>query len=256
MIEVRNLAAGYRGVPVLKDVNLVFRPGEVLVLAGPNGCGKSTLLRTVAGLQPRLGGEILFDGADRSTLTPRQAAQKAAFMPQSRNVPSITAGRMVLHGRFPWLLSYPRRYQKQDKAIAFEMLSRIGAADLAERSMEELSGGQRQKVYLAMALAQKTETIFMDEPTTYLDIRCQLETMDLAREMAAEGKSVVLVLHDLCMALGVAHRLAVFHQGGMAALGTAEEIYQSGVLREVFGVALGRVETPGGCEYYYQREVV
>lgn len=252
MIEVRNLSAGHRGVPVLEGIGLAFPPGEILVLAGPNGCGKSTLLRTVAGLLPRLGGEILFDGVDRSQLTSRQAAQKAAFMAQSRNVPSITAGRMVLHGRFPYL-SYPRSYRKEDRDIARRALARVGAAELAGRPMEELSGGQRQKIYLAMALAQDTQTIFMDEPTTFLDVSCQLETMALARQLAEEGKAVVMVLHDLCLALRTADRLALFHRGRLAAWGAAEEIFLSGALEEVFGVSVGRMEAEGGFQYYYRK---
>ena len=252
MIEVCNLSVGYRGVPVLEGVNLAFQPGEVFVLAGPNGCGKSTLLRTVMGLQPRLGGEILFDGVDRIRLTSRQAAQKAAFMAQSRNVPSITAGRLVLHGRFPYL-SYPRSYRREDRDIACRALEWVGAAELANRPIEELSGGQRQKVYLAMALAQDTQTIFMDEPTAFLDISCQLETMALAQRLAKDGKAVVMVLHDLCLALQTADRMALFHQGKLSVCGTAEEIYTSGALETVFGVSAGRVETEQGVQYYYWR---
>lgn len=255
MIRIKNLSAGYFGKPVIEKVTMEFQPGKVTVLTGPNGSGKSTLLKAALGLLPAIEGEVLYGETDIRLLKRRQIARKAAFLTQSRNTPSIRALQMVLHGRFPYL-SYPRYYGREDYEIARGAMDTTGSRQHENTNITQLSGGQRQGVYLAMALAQDTRTIFMDEPTTYLDIRCQLETMDLAREMAAEGKSVVLVLHDLCMALGVAHRLAVFHQGGMAALGTAEEIYQSGVLREVFGVALGRVETPGGCEYYYQREVV
>ena len=113
MLEVKNLSVGYPGRTVLEDVSLAVRPGRVLVLLGPNGCGKSTLLRTLPGLLPPLGGEILLDGRSLGNYSPREAARKIAYLPQSRAVPSITARRMVLHGRFPYL-SYPRRYRRED----------------------------------------------------------------------------------------------------------------------------------------------
>ena len=127
MVEIRNLSVGYGGEAVARDISLRFAPGEVLVLVGPNGCGKSTLLRTVLGLQPALGGEILLDGRPLDQMTPREVAQKAAFLPQSRNVPDITAGRMVLHGRFPYL-SYPRHYRPEDRAAARAFTSGTAAA--------------------------------------------------------------------------------------------------------------------------------
>ena len=117
MIELQAVSAGYGGRPVLEDVTLALRPGRVLALLGPNGCGKSTLLRTVAGLMPRLSGEILVDQVPADRLTSRQLARKLAYMPQSRSVPNILAWKMVLHGRFPYL-SYPRRYRPEDRAAA------------------------------------------------------------------------------------------------------------------------------------------
>ena len=171
MIELKNLRAGYPGRPVLEGISLDFRPGEVLAVIGPNGCGKSTLLRTANGLLPRTGGDVLLDGVPLERLSARETAQKIAYLPQSRTTPNITAGRMVLHGRFPYL-SYPRRYRQEDHEMVKRALAWVGASDLASRPLAELSGGQRQKVYLAMALAQDTETVLMDEPTTYLDVGC------------------------------------------------------------------------------------
>ena len=251
MLELQSVSAGYRGVPVVSGVSLRFVPGRVLVLAGPNGCGKSTLLRTALGLQPKLAGNILLDGQELDTLSPRHIARRAAFMAQSRNVPSITAGRLVLHGRFPYL-SYPRSYQKQDYETARRALEWAGASELADRPVKELSGGQRQRVYLAMALAQDTETILMDEPTSFLDIRHQLEVMALSRRLAEEGRAVVMVLHDLCLALRCADRIALLYGGKLLDYGTPEAVYERGRLEEAFGVSLGRVRTERGMEYYYQ----
>ena len=251
MIELRNLSAGYGREPVLRGVSMSLTPGKVLALLGPNGCGKSTLLKTILGLQPRLGGEILADGTPTDEITPRQLAQKVTYLAQSRNTPNISARRMVLHGRFPYL-SYPRRYRREDYEMVEKALRWADAEDFADRSMEELSGGQRQKVYLAMALAQDTETILMDEPTTFLDVAHQLEVMATARRLAKEGRAVLLVLHDLCLALRWADKAAVLAGGGLLFRGTTEEAFESGVLDQTFGVRLARVETEGGWQYYYR----
>lgn len=249
MIETRELCAGYRGADVLHHVSLKFPAGKVTVLLGPNGCGKSTLLRALLGLQPVSGGQILMDGTALEQLTPRQLAQRAAYLPQSRSVPNISAFRMVLHGRFPYL-SYPRRYRKEDCQAAMDALRLMGAEDLAERFLPELSGGQRQKVYLAMAIAQGTRAVLMDEPTTYLDIQHQMEVMRRSRELAAQGKCVVLVLHDLCLAMRVADQAAVLENGQVLGCGTPEEIYGAGLLNRVFGVEVRRVQTERGWQYY------
>ena len=254
MIQVRNLSAGYFGKTIVKNVTMDFLPGEVLVLLGPNGSGKTTLLKAALGLLPATGGEILYDGVDMKQLSRKQIAQKAALLSQSRNTPSIQSLRMVLHGRFPYL-SYPRQYSEQDKEIAREAMQMTGSSPYEKMNVSELSGGQRQGVYLAMALAQDTETIFMDEPTTYLDISHQLQVMQTARKLADEGKAVVLVLHDLSLALSGADKVAIFAEGKMCSCDTPERIYKSGILNEVFGVAVHSVDTPHGRQYYVTASV-
>lgn len=250
MIELRSLRSGYGGREVLHGVSLRFRPGEVLVIAGPNGCGKSTLLRAAAGIGEVTGGEVLLDGAPSSSLSARQIAQKCAYMPQDRPAPSISVRRMALHGRFPYL-SYPRRYRPEDYAAVERALERAGALDIADTPIPELSGGQRQRAYLAMALAQEAQTLLMDEPTAFLDISHQLALMDTAASLAREGRAVVMVLHDLPLALRRADRLAVLSAGELLAEGTPEEIYGCGVIDRAFNVRLRRAETPDGPQYYF-----
>lgn len=249
MIALKDLTVGYHGEALLSQVNLEFPQGQVTVLLGPNGCGKSTLLRTVLGLLPPLSGEIFYDGEPISSLSGGAVARKAAYMAQNHTVPSIVAQRMVLHGRFPYL-SFPRKYRKEDHEAVRRALETAGGLDLSNRPMQELSGGQRQKVYLAMALAQETGTILMDEPTTWLDIRHQLEVMATARALAESGRAVGLVSHDLCLALRTADRVAVLAQGGLQLAAPPEEAFASGVLDLAFGVQVRRVETPTGWQYY------
>ena len=249
MIELQNLTAGYREHAVLEHVDLCFPEGIVTVLLGPNGCGKSTLLKTALGLLPPLEGQILYDGTPLSELAPVQVARRAAYMAQSRGIPNIEARRMVLHGRFPYL-PFPRRYRKSDHEAVDRALQQADALELAHCRMEELSGGQRQKIYLAMALAQQTKTIFMDEPTTWLDVRHQMEVMRTAKDLAAAGKAVVLVSHDLCLALRTADRVALLSQGRLVQVDTPLHVYESGTLDKVFGVHVCRVCVNGTWQYF------
>ncbi|MGN0996920.1 MAG: ABC transporter ATP-binding protein [Candidatus Ventricola sp.] len=249
MIEVKRLCAGYRGRPVLDGITLEIRPGEVLALLGPNGCGKSTLLRAVLGLCEVTGGEVLVGGTPANRLRRRELARRVSLLAQSRSVPVITALRMALHGRFPYL-GYPRQYGREDIAIARRALARAGAAELEQAVVSELSGGQRQSVYVAMTLAQDTPAVLMDEPTNSLDIARQLELLSTARALAHEGRAVALVLHDIPLALRTADRVAVMQAGRLIACDTPEGIARSGVIDRVFGIRLCAAQTPHGTQYY------
>lgn len=249
MLELCDVSAGYGKNIVLRSVSLSFLPGQVAALLGPNGCGKSTLLKAAAGLIPCHSGQVMLNGGAIAGLGVRDIARKVAYLAQSRDVPDITAGRLVLHGRFPHL-GYPRRYRPEDIAVARRALEWCGADDWADRPLEALSGGQRQKVYLAMALAQDTETILMDEPTTFLDVRHQLDVMETVRQLAEAKRAVAVVLHDISLALRYADQIHVLSDGRVQCSGTADEVYDSGVLDKTFQVRVRRVETDGGWQYY------
>ena len=248
MLEINGLTAGYGGKAVLNGICLQIPAGKVTVIAGPNGCGKSTLLKALAGILPAKG-SVRLDGQELLVLPPKGQAQKIAYLPQSRSVPEITAERLVLHGRFPYL-SYPRRYRAEDRAIAKAAMERMGIEELGQRMLTSLSGGQRQKVYIAMALAQDTPVVLLDEPNAFLDVSHQLQPLDQAGKPAAEGKAVVLVLHDLAMALETADQLAVMQDGKILCQGSSETVFASGCLDRAFGVQVLRVQTPQGWKYY------
>ncbi|MDO4566323.1 MAG: ABC transporter ATP-binding protein [Oscillospiraceae bacterium] len=250
MIEIRNLSAGYSKRPFLKEISLSIPGGAVTVLLGPNGSGKSTLLKAITGLVPLTGGAVQLDGICTESLCPRLRAQRIAYLPQSRNVPNITAYRMVLHGRFPYL-SYPRHYRETDRSAVWDALKQMEAQELADIPLPQLSGGQRQRVYLAMTLAQNTPNILMDEPTTYLDIKHQLEFMQTAHRLASDGKAVCIVLHDLCLALQTADFIAVLENGAVRFLGAPEALYEENIIKDTFGVAVKRIDTELGSRYVY-----
>ena len=232
MLQAKHLWAGYGRRVVVVDFSCAFRPGEVTVLLGRNGCGKSTLLRALGGLLPALKGRVFLDGQDMAAYRPARRAQLLATLPQGRDVPDITARRLVLHGRFPYL-AYPRRYGPAEQALAEAALARVGIPELADRPLKRLSGGQRQKVYLAMLLCQDSPVMLLDEPTTYLDIGCQLETWQLCRELAA---------HDIGQSLRYGHRVLLVEQGRLRMDAGPQEAAASGELERVFGVRIRPVD--------------
>ena len=251
MIELCALSGGYGGKPVVETVSTRFLSGALNVLIGPNGCGKSTLLRMASGLMTPQSGRVLLAGRDIQTLRPQELARQIAYLPQSRDSHAIAAKTLVLHGRFPHL-GYPRRYRREDTEAAQAAMARLGIESLADQTVNTLSGGERQKVYFAMMLAQGSPVMLMDEPTTFLDIGRQLEVMDTAQWLRDQGQTLVVVLHDLNLALSRADRLFVMHQGQLLFEGTPADVYASGVLEEAFQVRAGRMETPeAGTQYYF-----
>ena len=247
MLELRGIAAGYGGTPVLREVSFTVPKGSLTALIGPNGCGKTTLLRAAARQLPLLAGEILLDGRPVSSYGRTEFARKAAFMPQVRSVPAITAGALVAHGRFPHL-GFSRRLRPEDRAAVQAAMEATGVADWANRDLRALSGGERQRVYLAMALAQDTDLILLDEPTTYLDPGRQFELLDLIASLPGRGKTMVMVLHDLSHALRYSTQLLLLEQGRLVQRGTPEELYAGGQLDRVFGIRSRRA--PDGSYYF------
>ncbi len=237
MLEMEKVFAGYGKTMVLHDVTLAFEQGKVTTLVGPNGCGKSTLLKTLFGYLPIMSGRIVVDGKDLTTMNGNDTAKKIAYLTQGRATPDMTVYQLVLHGRFPHL-HYPRRYTKQDKKLALDAMERVGIASLADMPLSRLSGGMRQNVYIAMALAQDTEYILLDEPTTYLDISHQLSLMKLLRTLAKDGKGIVAVMHDLPMAFTYSDDIALLHEGKVAANASPQSVSDSTAFKEVFGVSL------------------
>lgn len=239
MIKVSELYAGYGHEIKLKNINCSFVEKEITVIVGKNGSGKSTLLKAIAGLIKPMQGNIFLDIEDYiediSKLSNQMRARQISYLPQNRNIPVISAERMVLHGRFPYL-EYPRRYKKEDYEIVANAMERVGILYARHHEMAQLSGGERQKVYIAMALAQDTHAILLDEPTTFLDITYQLEMLHLMRQLKQQGKTVITVMHDLNAALQLADQIIVMNQGHIEEADVPEKIVQSGIIEKVLGV--------------------
>lgn len=253
MIEGKGIRVGYGEKEVLHGVDFVFPAGQVTAIIGPNGCGKSTLLKTVAGLLSCKGGSLTAEGIDLTACSAGQRAQTVSYLPQNRQTPELTVGTLVLHGRFS-RLRYPRRYGEEDRQAAQKAMEWAGIAHLKEERLPRLSGGMQQKAYLAMALCQDAKVLLLDEPTTFLDISQQLRLMQTAKELALGGKAVVLVLHDLSLALQTADRLILMQEGKVLRQGTAEELLADGLLQRVFGVGVEKTGGERGYRFFLSGE--
>ena len=236
MLEVQNVSVGY-DTPVLQNISFSAQPGKITALIGPNGCGKTTLLKAMARQQPLLAGKIQLDGRSLQSYERKELARHLAFMPQVRTIPEIRVQGLVEHGRFPHL-GFSRRLTAADHEIVTAAMEQAGVTAWADRDLRELSGGQRQRVYLAMALAQGGQTILLDEPTTYLDTAAQFQLMELLQSLAQQGRTVVMVLHDLAHAMQYSDAVGVFADGKLSAFAEPSQLYEQKIWEEVFQVKL------------------
>ncbi|MYL23399.1 ATP-binding cassette domain-containing protein [Halomonas alkaliantarctica] len=244
-LQARALAAGYGATPILTDLDLDVPDGQLTVLLGPNGCGKSTLLRTMARLAAPMGGSVLLDGSDIHRLPTREVAKRLGLLPQSPAAPEgLRVRELVAQGRFPHQ-SLLRQWTTQDETAVARALAITGVEALAERPLGTLSGGQRQRCWIAMTLAQETPLILLDEPTTFLDLRYQLEILELMVQLThRHGRTVVAVLHDLNQAAAHADNLVLLREGKVYAEGPPEAVFTAKNIEAVFGVACSILRDP------------
>lgn len=247
MIAIKDLYSGYGDDDILKGVSLNILNNKLTVIAGPNGCGKSTLLKTISGIIKKTSGSIFIDNVDLSNISPLDRAKRIAYLSQNRSVPDIAVKNLVLHGRFPYL-SYPRRYRAEDREAVDIALERMGIEGLRDKMVSELSGGERQKVYIAMALAQGSDYLLLDEPTTFLDISHQFQLLDLAKELCSENKSVVMVLHNLESALSIADSFILMDKGRLLFEGSVDDVYSSKLIDKVFNVEIKKESDHWWCK--------
>lgn len=232
-ITVSNIRAGYQA-PVLHDVSLSIESGDFAVLIGPNGCGKSTLLKTVGRILTPSAGRVAIDGLDVTTANSKTVARTVAYLPQSPVVPSaVTVEQLVGYGRAPHQSILGLR-SKRDLALIDQAISATKLDDLRARRVSELSGGQRQRAFIAMALAQDTRYIMLDEPTTFLDIKYQFETLDLVAELNEAGRTAIVVLHDIAQAARYGRHMIVMNGGRIYAEGKPHEIVTPETIRDVY----------------------
>lgn len=241
LLQARGLTVGHRQHPLGEPSDLHLHAGEVLCLLGPNGCGKTTLFRTLLGLLPAISGEITLQGQPLHLLSRNQRARQLAYVPQSapfafawRVLEVVAMGRAAHLG----LLATPTR---ADETIALDCLDQLGIVALAQRVVSTLSGGERQLVLIARALAQRAQILIMDEPTASLDFGNQLRILDTVRSLADRGIGVLLSTHQPQHALQVADRIALMANGSLHALGPAREVATPERLAQLYNVDASRI---------------
>jgi iron complex transport system ATP-binding protein len=247
VIELRDVALAYGGCRILGDVSLTIRGGELLAVVGPNGIGKSTLLRAVAGIRSIDSGSIAVDGRAIATLGGRERGRTIALIEADGPLPErMSVNDVVAGGRLPYRpwwrwSSTPADRRAIDAAIA---LTEIEA--LRNRPFAELSSGERQRVWIAQAVAQDTHVLLLDEPTSHLDIRHTFEMLTLIRRLVAGPKSAVVVLHDLNVAAAFADRIALLGERTLLACDTPARVFDEALLGRVYGIPIAVRHEPGG----------
>ncbi|KQY37689.1 ABC transporter [Nocardia sp. Root136] len=231
------VSLGYGERVIVDELSLDIAPGVVTTVIGPNGCGKSTLLKSLGRLLRPREGQVVLDGKAISSMKTKDVARVIGMLPQTPVAPEgLTVADLVARGRHPHQ-SWLRQWSADDETEVAAALAQTGIADLADRTLDELSGGQRQRAWISMALAQGTDILLLDEPTTYLDLAHSLEVLDLVDRLHAEyGRTVVMVLHDLNLAIRYSDELVVMRAGRIVARGKPADIVTADLLAEVFGL--------------------
>ncbi|TFH85511.1 ABC transporter ATP-binding protein [Billgrantia azerbaijanica] len=239
------LRVGYESQRVLDGVDLAVAEGKLTVLLGPNGSGKSTLLKTLARTLAPSAGRVCLDGKDIHRSNTREVAQRLGILPQGPSAPEgLTVRQLVSMGRFPHQRLWRQDAEQDARAIRAAM-AYTDVADFADRSVDALSGGQRQRCWIAMVLAQETDLVLLDEPTTYLDLKVQVDLLELLARLAHEhGRTLLLVLHDLNLAAAYADQLVMMRDGRILHRGTPDEVFTAANLKAVFDLDANVIHDP------------
>lgn len=244
-MEARSLHLSYGDTAIFDSLNLSIPKGRITVFIGSNGCGKSTLLRSLARLLKPKSGAILLDGEALLRLPTKEIAKRMAILPQGPAAPEgLTVLQLVKQGRYPYQ-SWLQQWSAEDERKVRTALELTRMEPYAERTVDSLSGGQRQRAWIAMTLAQDTDTILLDEPTTYLDLTHQIEVLDLLFELnEQERRTIVMVLHDMNLACRYAHHIVAIKDGAVYGEGRPEEIMTERLIRDVFGMECRVAQDP------------
>ena len=235
MIEAKNIYFSYDNKIIADNISLHLDKGELCTLAGINGCGKTTLMRIISGSVSPCKGNLYADGIEYNKYTKKELAKVISYLPQTRNIPSMTVEQLVSHGRFPHL-GFSRIMTTKDKEAVKKALYMTKLEDMSHRNLKTLSGGERQRAYIAMTLAQDTDYILLDEPTTYLDINHKFEIMELLSDIKKSGKGILAVLHDIDLACRYSDRMLLMKNSEITYSDSPDPLISDGRIQELFNI--------------------
>lgn len=243
-VKVDNVYASFPGVEAVQGVSLDITAGQVVAIVGPNGCGKSTLLKVISRLHRPDKGAVIHQGEDVWKLKPREVAHRIALLPQTPVAPeAMTVRRLISFGRHPHQGLF-RQWSGEDDNAVRQAMADTGTLELADRPLETLSGGQRQRCWLAMCLAQTTPVVALDEPTSSLDMGHAVEVMEKVREAASDGRTAIMVVHDLVSAARYADVVVAMREGVVVAQGKPSDVVTTDLVTELYGIAADVVSAP------------
>lgn len=244
-LTTSGLDIAYEERMIVQNLNISIPQGKITALVGANGSGKSTILKTMARIMNPAKGSVLLDGKSIHKQSTREVAKQLAILPQNPTAPDgLTVSELVAYGRFPYQKGFGS-LSKDDRSIIKWAIEATGMIDFAERPVDQLSGGQRQRAWIAMALAQETDILFLDEPTTFLDMAHQLEVLHLLQKLnEMNNRTIVMVVHDLNHAARYAHHMIAIKSGVVKGEGSPVEVITPDIMREVFNIEADIVPDP------------
>ena len=257
VLKTEGLYLSYGKKEIVKNLNIEINSGEIVTIIGPNGSGKSTVLKALSRCLKPSKGRILLGEEDIHKIDTKKVAKKVAVLPQIRNVPGdFTVEALVSYGRYPHL-RFGNRLKQEDYQIIDWAINKTRMAELKHRTVNTLSGGERQRAWIAMALAQKPEILILDEPTTFLDISYQLETLELVKELNKTlGLTIIMVLHDLNQAIRYSHKIYTIKDGEIYNYGSSKSVINKDLLNDVFGIDADVYEdSTNKCPYFIPQKI-
>lgn len=245
-LRIEHLSTGYGEHVISRDLSFSIPSQKITALIGANGCGKSTLLKTICRIIPQLKGNVLLNDQSLWNYNSRELARHVGILPQNPVAPGeLTVRELVMYGRAPYQTSFFSHGNAKDREIVHWALRETDMLTFAERNVQALSGGQRQRAWIAMAIAQTTDILFLDEPTSFLDVAHQMDVLELVRHLnQAYGKTIIMVIHELNEAARFADHLIAMKKGEILYQGSPQKVFHKRMLRDIFGIDAELLQDP------------
>lgn len=242
-MEIRNLSFKYNKNLILDNISFSIPKGKITTILGSNGCGKSTLIKIMSKNLKCNTGQVFLDGQNINEIKLKDFAKKVAIVHQENNAPyDLKVKELILYGRYPYKSLF-KSMSEEDYKIVDEVMYMTDVYHFKDNFIKDLSGGQRQRVFLAMSLAQKTQILFLDEPTTYLDVKYQIEILDIVKKLnREEGLTIVMILHDINQAIKYSDEIIALKDGKIFAQGKTKDIVKKDTIKSIFNIDVEIIE--------------